>query len=107
MNPPSFDSSRKHPLILAIHGGPFANHEDRLDVEKQLMAAHGYVVLYAGSGGGVLNLLSSRSYHPVPGGKGRHRPGGSSLTGEGQRFAAFAATSALSVLRSRLRTASI
>src|SRR5262249_7612042 len=29
-----------------IHGGPFADYGDRFDLEKQLMAASGYVVLY-------------------------------------------------------------
>ena len=46
IKPPGFDPSRKYPLILDIHGGPFANYGDRFDIEKQLMAAAGYVVLY-------------------------------------------------------------
>ena len=46
VKPPGFDPSRKYPLILEIHGGPFANYGDRFDEEKQLMAAAGYVVLY-------------------------------------------------------------
>jgi len=46
IKPPGFDPSRKYPLILEIHGGPFANYGDRFDIEKQLMAAKGYVVLY-------------------------------------------------------------
>jgi acylaminoacyl-peptidase len=46
LKPPDFDPSKKYPLILEIHGGPFANYGDRFDLEKQLMAAHGYVVLY-------------------------------------------------------------
>jgi acylaminoacyl-peptidase len=46
LKPPGFDPSKKYPLILEIHGGPFANYGDRFDLEKQLMAAHGYVVLY-------------------------------------------------------------
>lgn len=46
IKPPNFDPSRKYPLILEIHGGPFANYGDRFDIEKQLMAAGGYVVLY-------------------------------------------------------------
>ena len=46
MKPPDFDSSKKYPLILEIHGGPFSNYGDRFDLEKQLMAAAGYVVLY-------------------------------------------------------------
>ncbi len=46
VQPPGFDSSRKYPLILEIHGGPFANYGYRFDLEKQLWAAAGYVVLY-------------------------------------------------------------
>ncbi len=46
IKPPGFDPSRKYPMILEIHGGPFANYGDRFDDEKQLMAAGGYVVLY-------------------------------------------------------------
>jgi acylaminoacyl-peptidase len=46
LKPPGFDPRKKYPLILEIHGGPFANYGDRFDVEKQLMAARGYVVLY-------------------------------------------------------------
>ena len=46
IKPPDFDPSKKYPLILEIHGGPFANYGDRFDIEKQLMASNGYVVLY-------------------------------------------------------------
>jgi acylaminoacyl-peptidase len=45
--PPDFDPSEKYPLILEIHGGPFANYGDRFTAEIQLYAAAGYVVLYA------------------------------------------------------------
>ena len=44
--PPNFDPSKKYPLILEIHGGPFANYGDRFSAEIQLYAAAGYVVLY-------------------------------------------------------------
>jgi acylaminoacyl-peptidase len=44
--PPGFDASKKYPLILEIHGGPFANYGDRFAAEIQLYAAAGYVVLY-------------------------------------------------------------
>jgi dipeptidyl aminopeptidase/acylaminoacyl peptidase len=46
IKPPDFDSSKKYPLILEIHGGPFSNYGDRFDFEKQAYAARGYVVLY-------------------------------------------------------------
>ena len=47
MKPPGFDPDRRYPLILEIHGGPFANYGDRFDVEKQLWASAGFVVFYA------------------------------------------------------------
>lgn len=46
IKPPGFDASKKYPLILEIHGGPFANYGWRFDTEKQIMAARGYVVVY-------------------------------------------------------------
>jgi acylaminoacyl-peptidase len=44
--PPNFDPNKKYPLILEVHGGPFANYGDRFSAEVQLYAAAGYVVLY-------------------------------------------------------------
>ena len=46
VRPPDFDASRKYPLVLEIHGGPFANYGDRFDFEKQVLASRGYVVAY-------------------------------------------------------------
>jgi acylaminoacyl-peptidase len=46
VKPPGFDPSRRYPLILEIHGGPFADYGDRFSIEKQIMASAGYVVLY-------------------------------------------------------------
>ena len=44
--PPGFDSSRQYPLLLEIHGGPFAAYGAYFSTEMQLYAAAGYVVLY-------------------------------------------------------------
>ncbi|MBB1365341.1 S9 family peptidase [Pseudoalteromonas sp. SR44-5] len=44
--PPGFDSSKKYPLILEIHGGPVANYGPHFSAEIQLFAAKGNVVLY-------------------------------------------------------------
>ena len=46
VKPPDFDSSKKYPMILEIHGGPFANYGDRFDTIKQIWAARDYVVVY-------------------------------------------------------------
>ena len=46
MYPPNFESGRKWPLILEIHGGPVANYGPRFSAEDQLYAAAGYVVVY-------------------------------------------------------------
>ncbi len=44
--PPGFDSEQTYPLILEIHGGPFATYGPMFAMELQLMAAQGYVVVY-------------------------------------------------------------
>jgi len=46
-DPSKLDPSRKYPLILEIHGGPFAEYGPTFGAELQLYAAAGYVVLYA------------------------------------------------------------
>lgn len=46
VTPPHFDPSKKYPLILEIHGGPFTSYGPMFSAEIQLMAAAGYVVLY-------------------------------------------------------------
>ena len=45
--PPDFDAAKKYPLILEIHGGPFAAYGPNYATELQLYAAAGYIVLYA------------------------------------------------------------
>ena len=44
--PPGFDPSRKWPMILEIHGGPFSAYGPVFSAELRLMAAAGYVVVY-------------------------------------------------------------
>ena len=46
VKPPGFDANKKYPLILEIHGGPFATYGPHFSAEVQLYAAAGYVVLY-------------------------------------------------------------
>lgn len=61
VKPPSFDPLKKYPTLLWIHGGPNGQDDHGLpfntyplQLERQLFAAHGYVVLainYRGSSG--------------------------------------------------------
>ena len=46
IKPPDFDPSRKHPLILVIHGGPHGMYDLGFNFSWQEHAANGYVVLY-------------------------------------------------------------
>lgn len=46
VTPPDFDATQKYPLILEIHGGPFAAYGPSFGSDDQLYAAAGYVVLY-------------------------------------------------------------
>ncbi len=46
VKPPEFDAAKKYPLLLEIHGGPFASYGRNFAAEIQLYAAAGYVVLY-------------------------------------------------------------
>ncbi|MEM9014021.1 MAG: S9 family peptidase [Pseudomonadota bacterium] len=47
VKPVDFDETKKYPLILEIHGGPFAAYGPQFSSEVQLFASAGYVVLYA------------------------------------------------------------
>ena len=47
MKPPGFDPSQRYPLVLEIHGGPFAACGPHFAAELQLFAAAGNVVFYA------------------------------------------------------------
>jgi acylaminoacyl-peptidase len=67
--PPGFDSNKKYPLILEIHGGPFANYGPRFAIDMQLYAAAGYVVLYANPRGstGYGEEFANLIHHAYPG----------------------------------------
>jgi dipeptidyl aminopeptidase/acylaminoacyl peptidase len=69
VKPPDFDPARKYPLILEIHGGPFANYGDRFDTIKQIWAAMGYVVLYVNPRGSTSygEELANLIHHAYPG----------------------------------------
>lgn len=69
IKPPAFDPAKKYPLILEIHGGPFANYGDRFDEEKQIMAAAGAVVLYTNPRGSTSygEAFGNLIHHAYPG----------------------------------------
>lgn len=46
VKPPSFEASKKYPLILEIHGGPFAMYNVGFNWMFQNFAANDFVVLY-------------------------------------------------------------
>jgi dipeptidyl aminopeptidase/acylaminoacyl peptidase len=69
LEPPGFDPSKKYPLILEIHGGPFADYGDRFDFEKQVYASMGYVVLYVNPRGSTSygEEFANLIHHAYPG----------------------------------------
>jgi len=46
VKPPALDANKKYPLILEIHGGPYASYGPVFSTDDQLYAAAGYMVLY-------------------------------------------------------------
>jgi acylaminoacyl-peptidase len=69
IKPPDFDSSKKYPLILQIHGGPFSNYGDRFDLQAQIWAAKGYVILYTNPRGSTSygEEFANLIHHAYPG----------------------------------------
>jgi dipeptidyl aminopeptidase/acylaminoacyl peptidase len=46
LHPTGFQPSQKYPLILSMHGGPHGAYGFSFNAELQMLAGHGYVVLY-------------------------------------------------------------
>jgi acylaminoacyl-peptidase len=69
ITPPGFDPARKYPLVLEIHGGPFAAYGPTFAAEQQLYAAAGYVVLYVNPRGstGYGKEFGNAIHHAYPG----------------------------------------
>src|SRR5438105_3223270 len=69
VKPPSFEASKKYPLILEIHGGPFAMYNVAFSYMFQNFAANGYVVLYVNPRGstGYGDAFSNAIDHNYPG----------------------------------------
>jgi dipeptidyl aminopeptidase/acylaminoacyl peptidase len=68
VKPPGFDPAKKYPLLLEIHGGPFASYAASFAAEIQLYAAAGYVVLYMNPRGstGYGEAFANLIHHDYP-----------------------------------------
>ena len=54
VKPPGFEASKKYPALLRIHGGPNGQDAHAFNLEREVFAANGYVVIaanYRGSSG--------------------------------------------------------
>ncbi len=69
VKPPSFDPSRKYPLLFEIHGGPHANYNAGFNYSFQNFAANGFVVLYTNPRGstGYGTAFGNAIMHDYPG----------------------------------------
>lgn len=69
ITPPGFDPARKYPMILEIHGGPFASYGPTFAVDHQLYAAAGYVVVYSNPRGSTSygEAFANLIHHAYPG----------------------------------------
>ncbi|HKL88934.1 MAG TPA: S9 family peptidase, partial [Salinibacter sp.] len=69
VKPPNFDASKDYPLVLEIHGGPFAAYGPYFSAEVQLYAAAGYVVLYTNPRGSTSygQAFGNAIHHDYPG----------------------------------------
>ena len=67
--PPDYDETQRYPLVLEIHGGPFAAYGPHFSAEVQLFAAAGYVVLYANPRGSTSygEEFANLIHHAYPG----------------------------------------
>jgi dipeptidyl aminopeptidase/acylaminoacyl peptidase len=69
VKPPDFDASKKYPLILEIHGGPFSMYSVAFNYMFQNFAANDFVVLYLNPRGstGYGTAFSGGIDHNYPG----------------------------------------
>lgn len=69
VRPPTSSPKSRVPLILEIHGGPYANYGDRFAVDMQLFAAAGYAVLYVNPRGSTSygQAFADQIQHAYPG----------------------------------------
>ena len=71
VKPPDFDSSRHYPLMLEIHGGPYAMYNVGFNPSFQNFAANGYILLFinprgsTGYGNAFTNTIASAIRGPI------------------------------------------
>jgi dipeptidyl aminopeptidase/acylaminoacyl peptidase len=75
VRPPGFDESRRYPVLLTIHGGPFTQYGTGFFDEVQVYAGGGYCVLFSNPRGG--------SGHSEEWGRAIRGPGGDAGPGWG------------------------
>jgi dipeptidyl aminopeptidase/acylaminoacyl peptidase len=75
VRPPGCDESRRHPVLLTIHGGPFTQYGTGFFDEVQVYAGAGYCVLFSNPRGG--------SGHSEAWGRAIRGPGGDAGPGWG------------------------
>jgi dipeptidyl aminopeptidase/acylaminoacyl peptidase len=69
VKPPDFDPARRYPLMLEIHGGPYAMYDVGFNPAFQNFAANGYILLY-------INPRGSTGYgNAFTSAIGKHYPG--------------------------------
>ena len=71
--PPDFDASRKYPVLLNIHGGPWGSSREAFSERSQMLASRGWIVFepnYRGSDNAG-NALFSAVYRDHGAGPGR------------------------------------
>ena len=68
VKPPDFDPEQQYPLLMEIHGGPFAMYNGRFNFQYQVFAANGFVVLYTNPRGstGYGETFSQAINHAYP-----------------------------------------
>jgi len=68
VKPPQYQEGQRYPLLLEIHGGPYAAYGPRFAAETQLYASAGYAVLYVNPRGstGYGQAFADHIHHNYP-----------------------------------------
>jgi len=68
VKPPQYREGQRYPLLLEIHGGPYAAYGPRFAAETQLYASAGYAVLYVNPRGstGYGQAFADHIHHNYP-----------------------------------------